>query len=79
MMRYGCDLSIQHYNNTADLECFKDVARECPVTRRVARCVVLLPTYPRFGMRQVERAIKVARRYTPAPNLYHAKQTPTTP
>jgi dTDP-4-amino-4,6-dideoxygalactose transaminase len=79
MMRYGCDLSIQHYNNTADLECFKDVTRDCPVTRRVARCVVLLPTYPRFGMDQVQRAIKVARRYTPDPQTYGAKQTRTMP
>jgi dTDP-4-amino-4,6-dideoxygalactose transaminase len=66
MMRNGCDLSIQHYNNTADLPCFKAVSRDCPVARAVARRVVLLPTYPRFGLDQVDRTIRVARKYSPA-------------
>ena len=77
MMRHGCDLSIQHYNNTADLKCFEDVARDCPAARRVAQRVVLLPTYPSFGMDQVARVIDVARRYTPEPKTHGVEQTPS--
>jgi perosamine synthetase len=76
MMRHGRDLSIQHYNNTADLPCFKDVARDCPVARAVARRVVLLPTYPRFGADQVERTIRVARQYSPASSTARAERKP---
>jgi perosamine synthetase len=79
MMRHGCDLTIQHYNNTADLECFRDIARDCPVTRRTARRVVLLPTYPGFGMDQVRRLVEVAGRYCPAADARDARQTPIAP
>jgi dTDP-4-amino-4,6-dideoxygalactose transaminase len=74
MMRHGCDLTIQHYNNTADLECFRDVARDCPVARRVSRCVVLLPTYPGFGSRQVRRMLAAAEKYQAAPELAQAER-----
>jgi dTDP-4-amino-4,6-dideoxygalactose transaminase len=76
MMRHGCDLTIQHYNNVAELECFRDIARECPVARRVSRCVVLLPTYPGFGRRQVERVLAVASKYAAATDVRHAERVP---
>ena len=76
MMRHGCDLTIQHYNNTADLECFRDVSRDCPLTRRVSRCVVLLPTYPSFGHRQVRRILAVARKYAITTAMPHAQRVP---
>jgi dTDP-4-amino-4,6-dideoxygalactose transaminase len=76
MMRHGRDLSIQHYNNTADLPCFRDVTRDCPIARAVSRRVVLLPTYPRFGADQVERTIGVAREYSPASNTARDARKP---
>jgi dTDP-4-amino-4,6-dideoxygalactose transaminase len=73
MMRHGCDIAIQHYNNTADLECFRDVSRDCPITRRVSRCVVLLPTYPGFGSGQVRHILTVAKKYAVAPEVPYAE------
>lgn len=62
MMRGNRDLSVQHYNNTADLPCFAEFARPCPIARRVSERVVLLPTYPGYAMSEVEKTIAAAAR-----------------
>lgn len=61
LFRLGRDIGAQHLRNCADLECFAPFYRDCPVARRVARRVVLLPTYPRYGEREVERTIAALR------------------
>ena len=53
LMRKGNDLAVQHLVNTADLECFREFHRDCPVARRVAAETVLLPTYPGFRLFQI--------------------------
>jgi dTDP-4-amino-4,6-dideoxygalactose transaminase len=63
MMRERCDVAAQHLHNCADLPCFEEFARECPNARRTARSVVLLPTYPRYSRRDVERNIDSVRRF----------------
>src|SRR5262249_38517264 len=45
MMKHGRDIVIQHIGNTADYECFRQYHRDCPIARRTAKSVLLLPTY----------------------------------
>jgi dTDP-4-amino-4,6-dideoxygalactose transaminase len=63
LMRSGRDVTIQHMGNNADYACFRDYARECPNARATARSVLLLPCYPRYGQREVERNASVVQRY----------------
>jgi perosamine synthetase len=55
----GRDVAAQHLRNCADLPEFEEYHRDCPAARMAARDLVLLPTYPRYPMREVERNIKV--------------------
>jgi dTDP-4-amino-4,6-dideoxygalactose transaminase len=59
IMRNGRDVAIQHYHNTADLECFADFFVDCPVARRVSRSVVLLPTYPGYSEREARLLVSL--------------------
>jgi dTDP-4-amino-4,6-dideoxygalactose transaminase len=63
MMRHGRDVSVQHITNTADLTCFSEFRRECHNARRTAEQVVLLPTYPRYSMAEVDKTIAALRTY----------------
>jgi perosamine synthetase len=63
MMRHGRDVSVQHITNTADLACFSEFRRECLNARRTAEQVVLLPTYPRYSMTEVDNTIAALRTY----------------
>ena len=62
MMRNYRDVAAQHLKNCADLDCFIEFHQDCPRARRVAGRVILLPTYPRYGRRDIERNIGVIRR-----------------
>ena len=59
MMRNGRDLSVQHITNTADLPCFAEFHRDCPNARATSEQVVLLPTYPSYAMREVDKTVSV--------------------
>jgi dTDP-4-amino-4,6-dideoxygalactose transaminase len=63
MMRERCDVAAQHLHNCADLECFREFHRDCPVARKTAASVVLLPTYPRYSARDVDRNVRVIREF----------------
>ncbi len=63
MMRERCDVAAQHLKDSAGLECFAEFARDCPNARRTAESVVLLPTYPRYSVRDVDRNVRVLREY----------------
>jgi dTDP-4-amino-4,6-dideoxygalactose transaminase len=67
MMQERCDVAAQHLRNCADLPCFSEFARDCPNARRTAESVVLLPTYPRYSVGDVDRNIRVLREYFGAP------------
>lgn len=53
MMRCRRDVGAQHLKNCADLPGFSPFYRDCPNARQTAEQVVLLPTYPSYGQRQV--------------------------
>jgi perosamine synthetase len=59
MMEKYCDIAAQHLKNCADLECFSKYFRDCPNARKIASDLILLPTYPRYKMRDIERNISV--------------------
>ena len=63
IMRSGCDVSVQHCHNTADLECFRGIHCLCPVARRVSAKVVLLPTYPAYSQAEARRLAAVVEEY----------------
>lgn len=63
LTRHLRDITVQHMRNTADMECFDDFQRDCPNARATADQVLLLPTYPSYGLRDVERNIELVRRY----------------
>jgi perosamine synthetase len=63
MMRHGRDLAIQHMASAAELEVFKDFARDCPNARATAERLVLLPTYPGYGADEAQKNVEVTRAY----------------
>jgi len=62
-MRQGRDLAESHHRNCADLECFAEYHRDCPVARSVAQSVIYLPTYPSYPVSEIEKTIAVIRRF----------------
>lgn len=63
LVEEGRDLTLQHIGNAADYACFAEYHRECPNARATADQVLLLPTYPGYGMREVMRNVAAIRRY----------------
>jgi dTDP-4-amino-4,6-dideoxygalactose transaminase len=63
MMRRGRDVAGQHIKNCADFPAFAEWHRDCPNARKTANAVVLLPTYPRYSLREVEANVRVIREY----------------
>jgi perosamine synthetase len=63
IMAHGHDVAIQHYHNTADLDCFKDFFADCPVARRLSKSVVLLPTYPGYTEKEAHGLVSLIRDY----------------
>ncbi len=63
LMKNCRDITAQHLINTADAECFSEFHRDCPNARATAPSVVLLPCYPSYGMREVERNVRFIRRF----------------
>jgi dTDP-4-amino-4,6-dideoxygalactose transaminase len=53
----------QRIKNCADVPAFSAWQRDCPNARKTAGAVVLLPTYPRYSMRDVEANVRVIREY----------------
>lgn len=66
MLQNGRDLAIQHMRNTADADCYRPWFHDCPQARMTADRVFLLPTYPRYGEREVVRNIELMRKYVHA-------------
>jgi dTDP-4-amino-4,6-dideoxygalactose transaminase len=63
LMRNGRDVAGQHIKNCADVPAFAAWQRDCPNARKTAGAVVLLPTYPRYALREVEANVRVIREY----------------
>ena len=63
LMSRGVDPAAQHYHNTADLACFAEFARDCPNARGVSKSIVLLPTYPGYGIEEARRTARAVRAF----------------
>jgi dTDP-4-amino-4,6-dideoxygalactose transaminase len=57
------DITIQHLTNTADAACYAQWYCDCPNARAVADQILLLPTYPSYGERDVRRNVALVRRF----------------
>jgi len=67
MVRAGRDMAIQHLRNCADLPCFSEYHHPCPNAAATAASNVLMPTYPRYAMAEVEANVKKIRAYYGVP------------
>ncbi|MBY0371137.1 DegT/DnrJ/EryC1/StrS aminotransferase family protein [bacterium] len=56
---YGQDIVAQHLKNCAALESFREFHRDCPGSEKVAHQMLLLPTYPAYGVKNVQRNIDI--------------------
>ena len=63
LMLHKRDVAPQHLRNCADIPSFSAFYRDCPTARKTANTVVLLPTYPRYSVSDVEKNIDVIRSY----------------
>lgn len=63
LMLHKRDVAAQHLKNCADLPSFSDFYRDCPVARKTASEVIILPTYPRYPISEVHKNIKVIRAF----------------
>tara|TARA_B100000242_G_C42940748_1_gene436269 strand:- start:672 stop:893 length:222 start_codon:yes stop_codon:yes gene_type:complete len=63
LIKNNVDIGPQHYKNTASLDSFKDFKSHCPVAQEVAESVLLLPTYPRYGKKNVKKIIDLINEY----------------
>jgi len=63
LMLYKRDVAAQHLKNCADLPAFKDFYRDCPVARKTANEVILLPTYTRYPDSEIKKNIAVIREF----------------
>jgi perosamine synthetase len=57
------DFGAQHLRNCADLPFFAEFRRDCPNARKAAAELVLLPTYPRYPLSEVEKNIATIREF----------------
>jgi hypothetical protein len=63
MMQKGRDVTVQHLGNNADADCYSQYFRDCPNARATAASTLLLPTYPKYAMSEVEKNIASVRAY----------------
>jgi len=63
LMRQKRDVTAQHLKNCADLESFSAFYRDCPVARKTANEVILLPTYTRYPDSEIKKNIEVIRAF----------------
>lgn len=57
------DIAFQHLNNLASVECFSDFACDCPEAEFLSKSVILLPTYPKFGVENAQKIVEVINSY----------------
>jgi dTDP-4-amino-4,6-dideoxygalactose transaminase len=62
-MRHQRDFAAQHLRNCADLSEFRELYSDCPNARAAARELIVLPTYPRYPVIEIQRNIEVIRNF----------------
>ncbi|MDQ3336734.1 MAG: DegT/DnrJ/EryC1/StrS aminotransferase family protein [Myxococcota bacterium] len=63
LMQHGRDLTVQHMGNNADYETYERWQRDCPNARATGTSVLLLPSYPGYGEREVQKNVALIERY----------------
>ena len=61
--RAGRDVQVSHHRNCASLECFQAYARPCPNAELTSQTLIYLPTYPGYGMGEVEATAQAVRAF----------------
>lgn len=68
MVQNGRDVAIQHLRDCSSLDCFKEWYRDCPVSRKTASELVLLPTYPQYTLEEARKNVETIRSFFGAGN-----------
>ena len=63
LIQNNVDVGPQHYKNTSSLDSFKDFFKPCPVSEKVSKNILLLPTYPRYGEKNVDNINKLIKKF----------------
>ena len=62
-MQHGRDLTVQHMGNNADYDVLREVAPRLSERAGDRHTVLLLPTYPGYGEREVSANVELIQRY----------------
>lgn len=57
------DIAAQHLKNCADLPSFSAWYRDCPVARKTAGEVIILPAYPKYPQSEAKKNIKIIQSF----------------
>ena len=63
LMAHNRDVAAQHLKNCADLPSFSAFYRDCPVARKTANEVIVLPTYPRYPRSETQKNIEIIKSF----------------
>ncbi len=63
LMKQRRDVAAQHLKNCAGLPSFVEYYRDCPIARKCAKEVILLPTYIKYPISEVKKNIEAIKSY----------------
>ncbi|MGI9390228.1 MAG: DegT/DnrJ/EryC1/StrS family aminotransferase [Boseongicola sp.] len=63
MVQNGRDVAIQHLRDCSSLDCFKEWHRDCPVSKKTASELILLPTYPLYTLEEARKNVETIRSF----------------
>lgn len=58
LMSHNRDVAAQHLKNCADLPSFSAYYRDCPVARKTAGEVIILPAYPKYPIAEARKNVE---------------------
>lgn len=64
LLDHDVDVAFQHLNNLAAVDCFSEFSSECNESELLSKSLMLLPTYPEFGIDNAKKVAKVLNDYT---------------
>lgn len=64
LLENDVDVAFQHLNNLAAVDCFSEFSSDCKETEILSNSLILLPTYPEFGIHNAKKIAKVLNDYT---------------
>ena len=57
------DLAKYFYRNCNDLEIFTNYQRNLPIIKSIVNNLIILPTYPNYDIKQVQKNISLIKKY----------------